>query len=106
MEAFDAPALQTSCARRESSTHAPQALELLNGQLANDLAAVVRRADSRARNPGGDRRRASSSAPTGWRLGRPPTPDEREALARVPRDQPLREFALALFNLNAFLYVP
>ena len=30
LEAFDAPALLTSCARRESSTHAPQALELLN----------------------------------------------------------------------------
>ena len=38
MEVFDQPALQTSCARRESSTHAPQALELLNGKLANDLA--------------------------------------------------------------------
>ena len=38
METFDAPALQSSCSRRESSTHAPQALELLNGQLSNDLA--------------------------------------------------------------------
>src|SRR6185369_10298621 len=38
MEVFDQPALQGSCPRRESSTHAPQALELLNGPLANDLA--------------------------------------------------------------------
>jgi hypothetical protein len=38
MEVFDQPALQTSCARRESSTHAPQALRLLNGKLANELA--------------------------------------------------------------------
>ena len=38
-EVFDAPALLTSCARRESSAHAPQALELLNGALSNDLAA-------------------------------------------------------------------
>jgi len=38
MEVFDQPVLQTSCARRESSTHAPQALELLNGKLANELA--------------------------------------------------------------------
>ena len=38
MDTFDAPALQSSCSRRESSTHAPQALELLNGQLSNDLA--------------------------------------------------------------------
>ena len=37
-EAFDAPDLQTSCARRETSTHALQALELLNGPLSNRLA--------------------------------------------------------------------
>src|SRR5205823_15128413 len=36
-ENLDAPALQTSCARRESSIHPPQALQLLNGVLANDL---------------------------------------------------------------------
>ena len=34
MESLDAPALQTSCPRRESSTHAPQALELLNESVA------------------------------------------------------------------------
>ena len=39
-EVFDAPTLATSCPRRETSTHAPQALELLNGRLANDLAAA------------------------------------------------------------------
>ena len=39
MEAFDAPDAATSCSRRESSTHALQSLELLNGTLANDLAA-------------------------------------------------------------------
>jgi hypothetical protein len=38
MEVFDAPDLQISCARRESSTHAPQALELLNGELTNRVA--------------------------------------------------------------------
>src|SRR4029453_14906442 len=38
METFDAPALLTSCARRESSTHAPQALELLNGETSNRCA--------------------------------------------------------------------
>ncbi|MBI3678947.1 MAG: DUF1553 domain-containing protein [Acidobacteria bacterium] len=38
MEVFDAPDMQISCARRESSTHAPQALELLNGAFPNDMA--------------------------------------------------------------------
>ena len=32
MEVFDAPDILLSCARREQSTHAPQALELLNGK--------------------------------------------------------------------------
>ena len=40
MEVFDAPDTLLSCARREQSTHAPQALELLNGQTSNDLAAA------------------------------------------------------------------
>src|SRR5664279_2273275 len=39
-EVFDAPDTLLSCARREQSTHAPQALELLNGQTSNDLAAA------------------------------------------------------------------
>src|SRR5260370_11098857 len=33
MGVFDAPDMQLSCSRREQSTHAPQALELLNGKL-------------------------------------------------------------------------
>src|SRR5207248_11553076 len=38
MGVFDAPDMQLSCPRREQSTHAPQALELLNGKLSNELA--------------------------------------------------------------------
>src|ERR1700676_2972296 len=38
VEVFDARDALLSCARREQSTHAPQALELLNGQTANELA--------------------------------------------------------------------
>src|SRR6185295_1561332 len=38
MEVFDAPDTQVSCPRRESSTHAPQALELMNGTFANEQA--------------------------------------------------------------------
>src|SRR5581483_12330418 len=37
-QAFDEPDRQTSCPRRETSTHALQALELLNGKTANRLA--------------------------------------------------------------------
>src|SRR3954453_18774248 len=75
LETFDAPAMLTSCARRESSTHAPQALELLNGDLSNDLAGAF--ADRLEREAGGDPDRVVERA---FRLamGRPPSPDERE----------------------------
>jgi hypothetical protein len=102
-ETFDAPALMTSCPRRESSTHAPQALELLNGRLANDLAAsFARRLE---RECGSD---PEAIIQRGYRLalGRPPTADERALSLEFLRDQPVREYALALFNLNGFLHVP
>ena len=102
MEAFDAPALQTPCARRESSTHAPQALELLNGRLSNDLAAAfARRIEAEgARDPQRMVARGYALA-----LGRAPTEMERALALAFLREEPAKEFALALFNLNSFLYV-
>ena len=38
-------------------------------------------------------------------LGRAPNEDERRAAETFLSEQPLREFALAMFNLNGFLYV-
>jgi hypothetical protein len=103
LEAFDAPALMTSCARREASTHAPQALELLNGRTANELAvALARRLEEET---GASQEQIIERA---YRLtqGRSPTDEERKLSAAFLREQPLAEFALALFNLNGFLYVP
>ncbi len=48
-QAFDQPDLQTSCPRRETSTHALQALELLNGKTANRLADAFAPAGARGR---------------------------------------------------------
>jgi mono/diheme cytochrome c family protein len=103
MEAFDAPALLTSCARRESSTHAPQALELLNGTLANELAdAFARRLQQETNGePEAIVERAFELA-----TGTPPTVRQRELSLAFLRAGKLREFALAMFNLNEFLYVP
>jgi hypothetical protein len=103
MENLDAPALQTSCARRESSTHAPQALELLNGRLSNDLANSF--AERLQSNCDGDFGRIAVTA-FQWTLGRVPSETERQRSIQFLQDQPLSEFALALFNLNEFLYVP
>jgi hypothetical protein len=103
MEVFDAPALQTSCPRREASTHAPQALELLNGDLANDLAGAF--AERLTRESAGEPEKVVSRA--FWlALGREPTAKERALAMAFLAEEPLREFALAMFNLNGFLYVP
>jgi hypothetical protein len=102
METFDQPALLTSCGRRESSTHPPQALELLNGRLANELAAVF--AERLRKETGGDSNRIVERA-YGLAVGRAPASRERALAAAFLNEQPLKEFALALFNLNAFLYV-
>ncbi len=106
VEVFDAPDTLLSCARRDQSTHAPQALELLNGKTSNDLAAAFA---GRILN---EARTASERIDRAWRLaaGRLPTADEKAVamgfLAGSPDDPAkVKEFALAVFNLNAFLYV-
>ena len=102
METFDQPALLTSCGRRETSTHAPQALEMLNGRLSNELAEAF--AQRLEKETGGDRARIVDRAY--WlAVGRPPTSKERSLAVAYLKEQPLKEFALALFSLNAFLYV-
>jgi hypothetical protein len=102
MEVFDAPDLQVSCARRESSTHAPQALELLNGGIANKQAEVFAARLAKEAGPS-----LTKQIDLAYRLaaGRAPTPKERQVAIGYLKQLPLREFALAMFNLNAFLYV-
>ena len=101
MQVFDSPDTLLSCARRDQSTHAPQALELLNGTVSNDLAIAF--AKRLAGAPG-------ERVDMAWRLatGRLPNAKER-ALSLQYLDDPdpsaMTEFALSLFNSNAFLYV-
>jgi len=102
LEVFDAPDLQISCARRESSTHPPQALELLNGAFANDMAkSLAARLDKEAGSS------LSGQVDLAYRLtaGRYPNAKERAAALAFLKTQPLSEFALAMLNLNSFLYV-
>jgi hypothetical protein len=102
LQVFDQPDAQVSCPRREASTHALQALELLNGKLANHLAEAV--AERLGRDCGADRARQVDRA--FWlTAGRLPTAREKELALTFLQTQPLKEFTLALFNLNAFLYV-
>ncbi len=102
MEVFDQPALLTSCASRETSTHAPQSLELLNGPISNDIAAFF--ASRLERETGGD---PSAIARHAYLLasGRPPSEVETRIAREFLATDGVHEFALAMFNLNAFLYV-
>ena len=102
MEVFDAPDVLVSCARRESSTHAPQALELMNGTFANEQAeAFAKRLETEA---GPNLRKQID---LGYRLvtGRPAKPTEVRLALEFLKTQPKQEFALTLLNLNSFLYV-
>ncbi len=101
-QVFDQPLLQASCPRRESSTHAPQALEMLNGRISNELAAAF--AD-RLRRESGDNPRGQIHRAYLLVAGRAPTTAEQTLALEFLRRSPPKEFALALFNLNSFLYV-
>jgi hypothetical protein len=98
MEVFDAPDGLVSCARRETSTHAPQALELLNGTFTNEQAEVFA-----ARLPKQPEKKVDAAF--ALIAGRKPTVKERAVMIEFARKASPREFALAMFNLNAFLYV-
>ena len=132
MEAFDAPDLQNSCARREQSTHALQSLELLNGDFSNAQARVLagRLLKEKGWNPTALVQRAFRFA-----TGREPTGPEAQIAARflskqsallrerlerkeevpMPSWMPetldkasaaaLCDFSLAMFSLPGFLYL-
>jgi hypothetical protein len=110
LEVFDAPDTLVSCPRRESSTHSPQALELLNGSFSNREAKVLA-----ARLVAESGRSYRKQIDLAYRLaaGRAPTQRElqlaldflRKEAKRAGDQKAREEFALAMFNLNAFLYV-
>ena len=106
LEVFDAPESMMTCARRESSTSAPQSLSLFNGDF------LLRQARAMAVELGA----VADPIETAWQriLVRAPTAAERQAatafLAKQEQNAGTRESALTelvrgLFNLNEFLYV-
>jgi hypothetical protein len=99
MEVFDSPDTLLSCARRESSTHAPQALELLNGPVTRQVSVAL--AERLQKEPPAKRIGLAFELV----FGRPPVQKELAASQRFLAKNPLREFTLALFAANDFLYV-
>jgi hypothetical protein len=102
LEVFDQPDLQISCPRRESSTHSPQALELLNGEFANNLATAFA---ERIQREAGSSREGQIERAFLLAVGRLPSERERRLAMAFLQEQPLSEFALAMFSLNSFVYV-
>ena len=102
MEAFDAPSLQSSCPARQTSTHSAQALELLNGEFANDLSIAFA---ARLRRDCNESHEDIVTRAYELAVGRSPTERERRLSLQFLETQPLSEFALAIFNLNGFVYV-
>ncbi len=92
LASFDAPDNSVSCARRDATTVAPQALTMMNSEFM--LAQARRLAEAAEKQP--------DPLLHLWRqtLQRAPSATERSRAAGIPRHQ----LALVLFNLNEFLY--
>ena len=101
---FDQPDNMTSCPQRPTSTHALQALSLMNSDLMHQQAKrFAARLDSECR-AGGDCRIRTAYLHA---LARGPRPAEL-TMARqfLARGSPLEDFCLALLNRNEFAYLP
>ena len=106
LEAFDQPEGVLSCARRESSTTAPQSLSLLNGRFTLAQAAAL----------AGKLATEVDPVTAAWQrlFGRNPDTFQSERMNKFLAQQTqllgsksaaLTELARGLFNLNEFLYV-
>lgn len=100
---FDQPDAMTSCAYRPVSTHALQALSLINSDfMAEQSAAFAKRVEQAGTALPVRIQRAYQLA-----LARPPKPAE-ITMARdfFTKGGTLQEFCLALLNRNEFIYIP
>jgi hypothetical protein len=104
LEVFDKPDAAGSCARRNRSTIAPQALMLMNNAAVGLHARYfAQRLEREAESAEARIDRAYLLA-----LARLPSREERAASAAFVKSSPygLADFCQALFNLNEFVYIP
>jgi hypothetical protein len=100
---FDAPDTSVSCARRDVTTVAPQALAMLNGEFM--LRQSKRLAESIRSEAGEDRTRQVEAL---WRrvyVRRPEAAEGARAAGFLKGGQSLAELSLVLLNTNEFVYV-
>jgi hypothetical protein len=102
METFDLPENATSCARRNQSTVAPQALSLLNSPLALDSA---REFATRVRNEAGENPEIQVKRAFALAFQRAPEPEESRSCLELLERRTLLELCRALLNVNEFVYL-
>lgn len=103
-DAFDAPDALTSCPVRPVSTHAPQALVLMNSRFAWESARAFAESLKNSESRIDDRIRVAFRRC----YARPPTAAEMDNARRFLDGNPngWTDFSLALMNSNEFAYVP
>ena len=97
LQPFDLPDMNVSCGRRDVTTVAPQALQMLNSAFSERMAVAFA---ARVERDGGGVDRAVWLA-----LGRAPTEAERRRAADFIARHRLVDFCRVLLNLNEFVYV-
>lgn len=102
METFDLPENSVSCARRNESIVAPQALSLLNSTLTVEASRALA---SRVQREAGDDLMKQVERAFVIALQRAPDKDEQRACVELARQRSLAELCRALLNLNEFIYV-
>jgi hypothetical protein len=102
LQIFDAPDTSSSCARRETSTVAPQALAMMNGEFSG---AQAEQFAARVKKVAGDSPEASVDAAWKIALGRLPSPDERKVALEYMQRNSLPRLCLLIINTSEFIYV-
>jgi hypothetical protein len=102
LQIFDAPDSASSCARRERSTVAPQALAMMNSTFSS--AQAEKMAERVRKDAGEDSHAAINHA---WRIafGRLPSTTERDTALAYLRRNSLPRLCLLILNMNEFIYV-
>jgi len=105
LETFDRPDTMTSCARRNRSTVAPQALILMNNEF---IGIQARHFAQRLEREAGADTAAQVKLAYELALSRPPTEAEQARAVQFIQGYPqgLVDFSHALFNINEFVYIP
>jgi hypothetical protein len=104
-EAFDQPDMVTSCARRNDSIVAPQALLLMNNA---EVSLQAQKFAERLRAEAGASAEAQVERAFALALARPPAASEKERAVAFIKENPdgLVDFCQTVFNLNEFVYTP